>query len=67
MVTEEKPETLTVRAVKIAKNAKFVYAGIDGDRIAVYCGKHAKRVIGKNIEVRKETDSEGTTKYSLIR
>ena len=57
------PETATVRVIKAARNPRWVYAVLDGERINVACGKHAKRIIGKEVSV-QVSEHEGITIYT---
>jgi hypothetical protein len=60
------PEILTARVLKRARNYRFVYASLDGERIAVLCPKKGQRnIVGKNVRVEKST-IEGETRYTLI-
>ena len=57
---------LTVRVLKRARNYRFVYADLDGERIAVMVPRNSrKNLVGKNIKVTRGTDG-GTTTYSMI-
>lgn len=58
----DEPEIVTVRGLKLARNPNFVYADLDGVRIAVMAGrKHASRLVGKPITVRVDTTGPETT------
>lgn len=58
--------TLTVRVLKRARNYRYVYASLDGERIPVFCPKKGRQnIVGKNVRVLK-TVVDGETKYTLM-
>lgn len=60
-------DILTVRVLKRARNYRYVYASLDGERIAVQCPKKGrKNIVGKNVSVSREIIDDGTPKYTLI-
>lgn len=62
--SEDKPETATVRVIKEARNTRFVYANLNGERISVRCHpRNRSRIVGKTITVSIETH-DGLTKYT---
>lgn len=59
-------EILTVRVLKRARNYRYVYASLDGERVSVLCPKKGrKNIVGKAVRVKRET-IEGATQYTLI-
>lgn len=64
----EPPEPITagivqrVRIIKLALNSRFVYGDLTGERISIFCGKHAKRILGKVVDITTIT-RDGETKY----
>jgi hypothetical protein len=57
---------LTVRVTKRARNYAFVYAELNGERIAVKVGKKSrKNLVGKTVNVIRENVNDETT-YTLI-
>jgi hypothetical protein len=65
--TEAQAEApLIARVLKRARNYRFVYASLNGERIAVFCTRKGQRnIVGKNVRVEKST-IEGETRYTLI-
>jgi hypothetical protein len=61
-----KASTLTVRVLKRARNYRFVYASLDGERVSVLCPKKGrKNIVGKTVQVSREIIA-GEPQYTLI-
>jgi hypothetical protein len=61
-----KAATLTVRVLKRARNYRFVYASLDGERVSVLCPKKGrKNIVGKNVQVSRQIVA-GEPQYTLI-
>lgn len=56
-------KSASVRITKLARNPRWVYGALDGERINVACGKHAKSIIGKTVTV-QVSEHEGITIYT---
>ena len=56
-------ETFSARITKPARNARWVYGVLDGNQIAIACGKHAKRILGKTVTI-KASETDGITIYT---
>ena len=55
----EAPEVLEVTVIGLAINPRFVYAGLDGNRIAVEVpARLSPRLLKKTIKVTKKLDSD---------
>lgn len=55
----EAPEVLEVTVIGLAINPRFVYAGLDGNRIAVEVpARLSPRLLKKTIKVTKKIDSD---------
>lgn len=55
----ETPEILEVPVIGLANNPRFVYAGLDGNRIAVEVpSRLSSRLLRKTIKVVKQLDSD---------
>ena len=55
----EDPEVLEVTVIGLAINPRYVYAGFDGNRIAVEVpAKLSQRLLKKTIKVTKKIDSD---------
>ena len=55
----ESPEVLEVTVIGLAINPRYVYAGLDGNRIAVEVpAKLFQRLLRKTIKVTKKIDSD---------
>jgi hypothetical protein len=53
------PEVLEVAVIGLAINPRFVYAGLDGNRIAVEVpARMSQRLLNKTIKVTKKIDSD---------
>ena len=64
---KDKPDTLQVRITRRARNYQFVYAGLDGLRIAVKVPKNMREsIIGKTVTVARSKDAQGTVIYTLV-
>lgn len=51
-------ETLTLRVVKLARNARFVYCDLEGIKVPVKVAKNLQqRLLKKKIQVRKEGET----------
>lgn len=59
---EAAPEFITVRIIKAAKNARFVYGNLNGERISVFAGKSSAKIVGKPVRV-KVTEENGAKSY----
>ena len=56
-----------VRVLKRARNYRFVYADLDGERIAVEVPRNSRKsLIGKTVNVARATNADGETTYTLI-
>lgn len=59
--------TLEVRVLKKARNYLYVYASLNGERIAVLCPRKSRKcLLGKTIQVTAET-IDGETRYTQAR
>ena len=59
---EPMSKTITVRVLQVARNPRFVYAGLDGTRIAVAAPqKVAAKLAGKEIKVLATVGADETT------
>ena len=56
-------KSASVHIIKLARNPRWVYGTLDGERINVACGKHAKRILGKEVSV-QVSEHEGITIYT---
>ena len=56
-------KTVSVHIAKLARNPRWVYGTLNGERVNVACGKHAKRIVGKEVSV-QVSDHEGITIYT---
>lgn len=56
-------KSASVHIIKLARNPRWVYGFLDGERINVACGKHAKRILGKEVSV-QVSEHEGITIYT---
>lgn len=59
----ESPEFVEVRVTKIARNPKFVYGDLNGNRIAILAGKHANRIVGKKVKA-FTSNTDGEIRYT---
>jgi len=51
------PETASIRIIKPARNTRFVYGELNGERVAVHAGKYAGNLIGKTVNARVITEN----------
>jgi len=66
-VTEEETKApVMVRILKRARNYRYVYASLNGERISVICPKKGrKNIVGKNVSVSCQV-IDGAKQYTLI-
>ncbi len=58
---------LQVRVTKRARNYRFVYANLDGERIAVMVPKNTRKsLIGKTVKVARAKGADDVVTYTLI-
>ena len=50
--TDDEGQLISIRIIGLAKNPKFVYGDLNGNRISILAGKHSKRIIGKKVIVK---------------
>jgi len=63
----KRDDILEVRVLKRARNYRFVYASLDGERISVMVpGKARKILIGKTVKVIRGKDADGVVTYTHI-
>jgi hypothetical protein len=57
--TEPAPEPLEVTVIGLAINPRYVYAGLDGNRIAVEVpARMSQRLLNKTIKINRKLDSD---------
>jgi len=59
VATAEAPEVLEVTVIGLAINPRYVYAGLDGNRIAVEVPtRMSQRLLHKTIKINRKLDSD---------
>ena len=59
VATAETPEVLEVAVIGLAINPRYVYAGLDGNRIAVEVpSRMSQRLLHKTIKINRKLDSD---------
>ena len=62
-----KKNILEARVLKRARNYRYVYAVLDGERIAVLVPRHTRKsLIGKTVKVARAKGADDVVTYTLI-